>query len=169
MTQYPGQPAPENSPYGPQSTPPQPQYFDRNQPSAQQYDQQSGQQYGQPGYAAPQYAITSYGANQYAPNPYPVQSVGSGTNQPGLWSLIIGIATPVVSIIPFIQVLAVLMPFAGIVLGIVGLAMEQYRGNRVLAGWGLGVNIGMLVIIPLIFVLFFAMLFPLALIGSTPS
>lgn len=146
MTHYPGQePSGNQSPYGPPQAP----------------------QYGHQGYVAPQYAITPYGANQYAPNPYPVSNVQNGTNVPGLWSLGLGIATPLVVFIPFLGSFTILMSIAGVVLGILGLAMDAYRGKRAIAGWGLGINVFMLIVVPLLLILFFAALFPLALISQS--
>lgn len=153
---------------------PQPQYFQPGQPSQSGQPPQPGQvvpygnppQYGAPGYAAPQYSVSQYGPQQYAANPYPTQHVDSGTNQPGLWSLILGLATPVASFIPILNLFSFFMPFVGVVLGIIGLSMSQYRGNRALAGWGLGINIAMIVLVPIIFILFFATLIPFALVGE---
>ncbi|KAB1645190.1 DUF4190 domain-containing protein [Gulosibacter chungangensis] len=180
MTHYPGQ-APEGdqqpgqSPYASQpdaSSPQTPnpnaspsQYFNPNQPpqnvapqygapqyGAPQYGAQFGTQPGVPGSVAPYYSTPNYGMNQYASNAYPNQNVASNTNQPGLWSLILGLGSFLFWILPIIGGLAIFMPVAGIILGFIGLS-KKYEGRRALAGWGLGVSIAALLIMALLLIL----------------
>ncbi|MGO1543759.1 MAG: hypothetical protein ACTHXA_05390 [Gulosibacter sp.] len=153
--QAPGQVAPYS---GPQSN--GPQY------GAPQY---SGPQYNGPQYGGTPYSVSQYGAPQYAPNPYPTQNVENSTNIPGLWSLILALSTWVIAFIPILGVFAFLTPFAGIVTGIIGLAMEKYRGKRALAGWGLGLNIATIIVVPLLIILFVASVIPFAILQSETS
>ncbi|RRJ86533.1 hypothetical protein EG850_07735 [Gulosibacter macacae] len=149
------------------------------------------QTFGTPAYTDPAYGAPQPGALVPAPSggqggyvppqapPYqggyaasaPAQS--SGMNQMGLWSLIMAGIAVFGSMIPVLNWFSWLAPFAGVVLGIIGVTGQQYRNNRGLAIAGLIANGVLIVIVPIVLFLmmfaglaFFGMFIPFLALGS---
>ena len=143
-----------------------------------------GSPWAQPATGAPDYGqAPSYGQSKGhgqppsygqppsgGPAPWTAGAPADEINQLGLWSLICAGIAVVGGMLPVIQWFAWFAPIAGVVLGIIGLASEQYAGRRQLAAWGLGANLVLLIVLPLIafavFVLGFAII-PLVLLPGT--
>ncbi|SJM66974.1 hypothetical protein [Gulosibacter sp. 10] len=153
---------PSGSPYAPHGDS-QPQFDQAGNPQAsfqqpdaspqfpvQPYHPQAGAAPGAPGPYGPMAGYPGPGQYQYQYRAAPAP----GINLPGMWSMICFGAGLVLTWLPWVGWLFGFAPLAGVVLGIVGLSMDQYRDKRALAGWGLGLNIFLLVVIPVLFVLF---------------
>ncbi|MGO1543760.1 MAG: hypothetical protein ACTHXA_05395 [Gulosibacter sp.] len=73
-----------------------------------------------------------YPPQQPPPQPQPAPP-SSGLNGFGLTGLIIGVVGLAVCWIPFIGFAGIFIGFVGLVFGVLGLALDKYRGRRLLA------------------------------------